>query len=92
MHYDFTANLNVGPHQWRIKETKNDGTTIVSETRSFTIDSPKPWPDWAIGPFERYGANPILRPQRTTWESVNTLSPGMLFDQGFISHALSGPG
>ena len=82
MHYGFTTDLTAGPHQWRLKETKNDGTTVVSETRSFIIDPPHPWPDWAIGPFERYGANPILRPQGTTWESVNALSPGVLFDQG----------
>jgi hypothetical protein len=82
MHYAFPTDLPAGPHQWQVKKARNGGTVIVSETRNFTIEPSKPWPDWAIGPFQRYGANPILRPQGTTWESVNALSPGVLFDQG----------
>ena len=34
---------------------------------------PGNWPAWAIGPFERYGENPILSPQGTGWER-STLS------------------
>jgi predicted GH43/DUF377 family glycosyl hydrolase len=30
----------------------------------------------------RYGKNPLLSPQGNSWESVNTLSPGVIFDDG----------
>ena len=46
------------------------------------MDPPAAWPEWAIGPFVRYGGNPLLRPQGTGWESRNTYNPGVLFDQG----------
>ena len=54
----------------------------VPVTSTFTIDPPGNWPAWAIGPFERYGKNPILSPQGKGWESVNTFNPGVIFDQG----------
>ncbi len=58
------------------------GDAVTSSTSAFTIDPAGDWPDWTIGPFERYGENPIVRPQGTGWEEVNTYNPGVLFDQG----------
>ncbi len=82
LHFGTPRVLPVGTHQWFIQAMLSAGGAIRSDTASFTIDPPGNWPRWAIGPFERYGENPILRPQAEAWQSVNLLSPGVLFDQG----------
>ena len=82
LHYGLTAPLAPGLHHWSVKALSASGGAASSETWTFTIQAPGNWPDWAIGPFVRYGGNPIGKPEGTTWESVNTLSPGVVFDQG----------
>ncbi len=83
MHFGLTTALPPGLHHWLVKETTTSGSQNTSDSSSFTIDPPlENWPDWAIGPFQRYGKNPVISPQGTTWESVNTCNPGVLFDQG----------
>ena len=81
-HYSVAKPLPVGLHHWSIKGVSAKGDTISSVTSAFTIDPPGNWPAWAIGPFQRYGKNPILSPQGNGWESVNTFNPGVIFDQG----------
>ncbi len=74
--------LTDGPHQWSVKAVTSAGT-LGSGTETFTIDPPaEKWPAWAIGPFQRYGGNPLVSPQGTGWESHNTFNPGVIFDQG----------
>ncbi|MGA9608375.1 MAG: hypothetical protein WBR21_15360 [Rouxiella badensis] len=80
--YGLTAPLAVGPHHWSVKALPAAGDAVSSSVSTFTIDPAGNWPDWAIGPFERYGGNPIVRPQGTGWEQVNTFNPGVLFDHG----------
>jgi predicted GH43/DUF377 family glycosyl hydrolase len=83
MHDGLTSPLAPGAHQWFVKALDaTTGNATTSASSSFTVDPPGNWPDWAIGPFERYGKNPLLRPQGSTWESVNTFNPGVLYDQG----------
>ena len=82
LHHGLTAPLAPGPHHWSVKALFASGGAVSSETWTFTIQAPGNWPDWAIGPFVRYGGNPIGKPEGTGWESVNTLSPGVIFDQG----------
>jgi predicted GH43/DUF377 family glycosyl hydrolase len=82
LHYSVAQPLPVGPHHWSIKGIPATGDAVTSATSTFTIDPPVNWPAWAIGPFQRYGKNPILSPQGTGWESVNTFNPGVIFDQG----------
>lgn len=82
MHFGLLTALPPGPHHWLVKETTATGTVNSSTSSTFTIDPPGNWPEWAIGPFQRYGKNPILSPQGTGWESVNTFNPGVIFDQG----------
>ena len=82
MSYGLTAPLAPGQHHWSIKAIPASGDAVTSSTSSFTVDPPGNWPAWAIGPFQRYGKNPILSPQGTGWESVNTFNPGVIFDQG----------
>jgi predicted GH43/DUF377 family glycosyl hydrolase len=82
MHDGLTTPLVVGAHQWFVKAIPATGDPVTSGTSSFTVDPAGNWPDWAIGPFERYGKNPLLRPQGTTWESVNAFNPGVNLQQG----------
>ena len=82
VHYSAAQPLAVGPHHWSIKAIPATGNAVTSSTSTFTIDSPGNWPAWAIGPFERYGKNPLLSPQGNTWEAMNTFNPGVIFDQG----------
>lgn len=74
--------LSVGPHHWYVKAVSPSGVALTSGASAFTIDPRGDWPSWAIGPFARYGENPIIRPQGNGWEQVNTYNPGVLFDHG----------
>ncbi len=76
------ASLAPGLHHWYVKGLPASGTAIISSTSTFTVDPSRGWPAWAIGPFQRYGENPIIRPHGDGWEAVNTYNPGVLFDQG----------
>ena len=80
LHFAMTTPLQAGLHHWSVKALP--GGAASSGAYTFTIDAPGNWPAWAIGPFQRYGNNPLLRPQGTGWESRNTYNPGVLFDQG----------
>ncbi len=80
--YSVPQALSVGPHHWYVKAIPVSGDAVSSSLSTFTIDPPGNWPAWTIGPFERYGENPIVRPQGTGWEQVNTYNPGVLFDNG----------
>jgi len=82
VNYGVQTPLSVGLHHWYVKAVSSTGDAVTSKTFSFTIDPSGNWPSWAIGPFVRYGQNPILRPQGTGWESLDTYNPGVLFDQG----------
>jgi len=82
VNYGVQTPLSVGLHHWYVKAVPATGNATASSTFSFTIDPYGNWPSWAIGPFVRYGQNPILRPQGTGWESLDTYNPGVLFDQG----------
>jgi predicted GH43/DUF377 family glycosyl hydrolase len=82
INYGVQTPLSVGPHRWYVKAVAADGGATASSTFSFTVDPSGNWPSWAIGPFVRYGQNPVLRPQGTGWESLDTYNPGVLFDQG----------
>ena len=75
-----TAALPPGLHHWLVKATLATGGPIASSPFVFTVDPPGNWPAWAIGPFVRYGKNPLVTPQGTGWESRNTYNPGVLFD------------
>ncbi len=82
-HFDATQPLSVGAHRWFVKAIPATGAPVTSGTSSFTIDQPvETWPPWAIGPFQRYGGNPLIQPRGTGWESRNTYNPGVLFDEG----------
>jgi predicted GH43/DUF377 family glycosyl hydrolase len=74
--------LAAGPHHWFVKAISATGKTHTSAMFTFTVDPPGNWPSWAIGPFVRYGKNPLLFPQGTDWESRNVYNPGVLFDEG----------
>lgn len=82
MHAAATTALAPGAHHWFVTPVPLAGAGVTSATSSFTIDPARNWPDWAIGPFQRYGKNPLIAPQGTGWESVNTFNPGVLFDHG----------
>jgi predicted GH43/DUF377 family glycosyl hydrolase len=83
MSYGLTTSLAPGTHKWRIKGTTAFGKSFATPTGSFTVAEPaEVWPVWAIGPFQRYGKNPLVVPSGAGWESVNTFNPGVLFDQG----------
>jgi predicted GH43/DUF377 family glycosyl hydrolase len=82
MNYGVTSPLAPGMHHWWVKAIPAAGDAVSSGTSTFTIDPQGNWPAWAIGPFVRYGDNPLLRPQGTGWESVNAFNPGVLFDEG----------
>ena len=74
--------LSAGLHHWYVKAIAASGAAVTSSVSTSTVDPAGNWPAWAIGPFERYGENPIVRPQGNGWEQVNTYNPGVLFDQG----------
>ena len=81
--FALTTALPVGAHRWFVsRRIPLRASAVKSNVSSFTVDPPTPWPAWAIGPFERYGGNPLLRPQGDGWESRNVYNPGVLFDQG----------
>ena len=66
-----------------VKGTTASRKSLTSGTGSFVVNEPpEAWPTWSIGPFQRYGKNPLIKPSGTGWESVNTYNPGVLFDQG----------
>jgi predicted GH43/DUF377 family glycosyl hydrolase len=92
MSYGLTTALAPGQHHWYVKAIPVTGAAVTSSVSAFTIDPAGDWPDWAIGPFERYGENPIVRPQGTGWEEVNTYNPGVLFDQGKFRMIYRGQG
>ena len=76
------APLSAGAHQWSVEANGGAAGSAASMPFAFTVDPVGNWPAWAIGPFVRYGGNPLLRPQGTGWESHNVYNPGVLFDQG----------
>lgn len=82
MSFTPTRPMAVGPHQWQVKATLENGSVLESTNFTFTIaSSTNFWPPWAIGPFVRYGQNPILTPQGTNWEAWNVYNPGVIYDQ-----------
>ena len=82
LNFSPTAALSVGAHQWSVEAKTGMGAPLASKPFAFTVDPAGNWPAWAIGPFVRYGGNPLLRPQGDGWESRNVYNPGVLFDQG----------
>jgi predicted GH43/DUF377 family glycosyl hydrolase len=75
--------LTPGQHSWYFNAVNASGqTTKSSATYQFTLLSHPDLPYWAIGPFQKYGANPILVPQGTGtgFESKNVLNPGVIVD------------
>jgi len=79
MSYAIRRPLTAGTHHWFVKAT-GSGTEIDSTNFTFTVDPSTDWPIWAIGPFVKYGGNPILRPADEWWESWNVYNPGVIFD------------
>ena len=75
--------LSTGTHNWFIKASGSGGE-IESSNSSFVVETSTNWPEWAIGPFVRYGLNPILRPEGTSWESWNVYNPGVIFVDGWF--------
>jgi predicted GH43/DUF377 family glycosyl hydrolase len=82
MRFAVATQLPPGNHQWFVKAVSPSGGELVSSNFTFTIDPPANWPAWAIGPFVRYGNNPILKPRGEGWEGWNTYNPGVIFDDG----------
>ena len=82
VNYGVQTPLSVGLHHWYVKAIATTGNATASSRFSFIIDPFGNWPSWAIGPFVRYGQNPILSPQGAGWESLDSYNPGVLFDQG----------
>lgn len=80
MNYPLHDPLTVGPHQWFVKALSRSGSSLISSNFVFTVESSTNWPSWAIGPFVRYGRNPILGPSGTGWENWNVYNPGVIFD------------
>jgi beta-1,2-mannosidase len=85
MSYAVQSPLIVGTHHWYVK-AEGSGNEIESSHFVFTLESSNhwQWPSWAIGPFIKYGGNPILRPDETgpVWEGWNVYNPGVIFDDG----------
>jgi len=80
--YSPVTPLAEGVHHWSVKSFKAKGkASLESPEYAFTVEASH-WPDWAIGPFVRYGQNPILKPQGNSWEACNAYNPGVLYDQG----------
>ncbi len=92
LNFALTTALPVGAHHWFVQANPAAGGAVKSNVSAFTVDPPTPWPAWAIGPFQRYGGNPLLRPQGDGWESRNTYNPGVLFDQGHFRMLYRGQG
>lgn len=85
MSYAVQSPLLPGTHQWYVKAT-GSGNEIESSHFVFTVEPSSHWPSWAIGPFVKYGCNPILRPAPTdpSWEGWNVYNPGVIFDHGWF--------
>lgn len=81
MSYALQSPLAAGKHRWFVK-AEGRGNEIESSKSDFTIEPSSHWPAWAIGPFIRYGGNPILGPEGTGWEGWNVYNPGVIFDGG----------
>ncbi|HTV42006.1 MAG TPA: hypothetical protein VMF08_15590 [Candidatus Sulfotelmatobacter sp.] len=81
MSYGVQAPLPSGTHRWFVK-AKDSGNEIESSNFVFTVEPSTRWPAWAIGPFVKYGGNPILGPEGAGWEGWNTYNPGVIFDKG----------
>jgi beta-1,2-mannosidase len=82
LNYGLTAALAPGEHHWLVKAIPASGAALSSAPSNFTVEAPGNWPAWTIGPFVRYGENPIIKPIGDGWESLNTYNPGVLFDDG----------
>ncbi len=82
LNFGLTTPLAPGAHHWMVKAVGAAGEASSSAPSTFTVEPPGHWPAWTIGPFVRYGKNPLVRPQSTGWEAVNTYNPGVLFDHG----------
>ena len=76
--------LATGVHHWFVKAISGFGNDTMSSNFEFTVESSTNWPSWAIGPFVRYGRNPILRPTGANWEGWNVYNPGVIFDEGWF--------
>lgn len=81
MSYAVQTPLPRGMHHWFVKASAS-GDEISSSNFVFTVGVQNHWPAWAIGPFVKYGCNPILRPDGTGWEGWNVYNPGVIFDKG----------
>lgn len=92
LNYSPEVPLAPGLHHWYVKGFPASGAAITSTISAFTVDPSRNWPAWAIGPFQRYGENPIIRPHGDGWEAVNTYNPGVLFDQGKFRMLYRGQG
>jgi predicted GH43/DUF377 family glycosyl hydrolase len=82
-YYD-SSSLSIGKHTWYVNAVDAAGshTTKSTNTLSFTLLSHPVLPYWAIGPFQKYGNNPIMSPQGldTGWESQNVYNPAVIVD------------
>jgi predicted GH43/DUF377 family glycosyl hydrolase len=64
--------------------------TVTSAVAPTPTSSQPVLPDWAIGPFTRYGSqpgaaqggNPVLAPQGTGFEAGDTFNPGVVYRDG----------
>ena len=81
MRYAVRTPLPPGIHHWFVKASAS-GDEISSSDYVFTVEAQNHWPAWAIGPFIKYGCNPILRPEGTGWEDWNVYNPRVIFDKG----------
>ena len=81
MSYAVQVPLAPGTHRWFVRAT-GSGDSVDSSNFVFTVEPSGDWPSWAIGPFVKFGGNPILRPEGTGWEGWNTYNPGVMFDDG----------
>lgn len=80
-HLGWSVALGVGAHTWQVRGV---GTAEASAVGHFNVESGKSWPEWAIGPFQRYAGNPLLTPRGTDWEAKNVYNPGFLFEGGTL--------
>lgn len=83
MSYGIQAPLPPGTHHWSVR-AEGLGEKVSSSNFVFTVEASAHWPAWAIGPFVKYGCNPILRPEGTGWEGWNAYNPGVIFDDGWF--------
>lgn len=82
MSYSVANPLSPGIHHWHVRAMSDLNGELTSSDSVFTVDLTTQWPAWAIGPFVRYGGNPILRPCGHGWENWNIYNPGVIFDDG----------